>query len=158
MPGNWYVKTPCWIVPEIRTFSDKKHRKNRMMFVTLFVKMCLLRDSHEKYGRARQAIIWHEKGAVYHPCDEDKYLLSCNMELLISRFVKFCMYIGYGCAHAFCMKCCLKVRKYKIFIHRKLEVTYDEFSRSITMYYTQFFKLMWWQTIVIIMTFSCVCV
>jgi len=32
---------------------------------------------------------------------------------------------GYGCAHAFCTKYCLKVRKYKILIHRKLEVTHD---------------------------------
>lgn len=53
------------------------------------MKMCLLRDSHEKYIRARQAIIWHEKGAICQPCDEDKYLLSCNMKLLISRSVKF---------------------------------------------------------------------
>jgi hypothetical protein len=105
--------------------------------------MCLLRDSHEKYGRARQAIIWHEKGVICQPCD-DKYLLSCNMELLISRSVKFGMYIGYGCAHSFCMKYCLKVRKYKILIHRKLEVTYDdEFSGSITTYYTQFFQVIW---------------
>jgi len=59
------------------------------MFVTLFIKMCLLRDSHEKYGRARQAIIWHEKGATCQPCDEDKYLLTCNMEPLISWSVKF---------------------------------------------------------------------
>ena len=34
----------------------------------------------------------------------------------------------------------------------------DEFSGSITMYYTQFFKVMWWQTIIIVITFYCVCV
>ena len=47
------------------------------------------------------------------------------MELLISRSVKFGIYIGYGCAHAFCTKHCLKVRKYKILIHKNLEVTCD---------------------------------
>lgn len=88
------------------------------------MKMCLLQDSREKYVRARQAIIWHEKGAICQSCDEDRYLLSCNMKPLISRSVKFGMYISYGCAHAFCTKYCLKVRKYKILIHRKLEVTY----------------------------------
>jgi hypothetical protein len=94
------------------------------VYVTLFMKMCLLRDSHEKYSRARQAIIWHENGATWQPCDEDKYLLSCNMEPLISGSVKFGTHVGYGCANAFCMKYCLKVRKYKILIHRKLEVTH----------------------------------
>jgi len=81
--------------------------------------MCLLQDSHEKYSRARKAIIWHEKGAICQSCDEDKYLLRCNMEALISRSVKFGMYIGYGCARAFCTKYCLKARKYKTLIHRK---------------------------------------
>jgi hypothetical protein len=34
----------------------------------------------------------------------------------------------------------------------------DEFSGSINAYYTQFFQVMWWQTIIIVTTFYFVCV
>jgi hypothetical protein len=46
-----------------------------------------------------------------HVMKTEKYLLSCNMVLLISGSLKFGMYICYGYAYSFCMIYRLKIKK-----------------------------------------------